>query len=103
MCCLRGIAVPMHPTKQFVGDFWFVEAGASNQQAAVADQIPLSTPLNGEETKTSLVRLHALRGEASLGFGDGERGPSLVFTEQFEIPRRIFLITQPQGEPFRLD
>ena len=72
--------MPMHPTEQFIGDFWFIEACTSNQQAAVSDQILFSTPLNREKAEASLVCFHMLLSEALLGFGDSERCASLVLT-----------------------
>jgi hypothetical protein len=72
--------MPMHPTEKFIGDLWFIEACASDQQAAVPAQIVLSTPLNREETEASLVCFHVLLCEASLGFGDGEGCAALVLT-----------------------
>jgi hypothetical protein len=80
----------MHATQKFTGDFRFIEARASDQQAAVPDHITLGAPLYGEKTDAACVGLHVLLGEVSLGLGEAERGAALVLTQQFEIPRRVF-------------
>lgn len=86
----------MHPTEKFIGHFWFIEACASHQYTAIADQVLLSTPLDSEKSKASLVCFHVLLCKVPLGFGHGERCASLVLTEQLEVPSRVFLANQPQ-------
>jgi hypothetical protein len=87
----------MYPAEQLIGDFWFIKARTSDQQAAVPDQVILRTPPDREETEAGLVCLHVLVREVAPGFGDGERCAALMLTEQFKIPGRVFLATQPQG------
>ena len=80
----------MRAAQKFVSDLWFIEAGASDQQAAVSDRITLGAPRYSEESDATLAVLHMLLGEALLGLGKGARCTALVLGQQFEIPRGVF-------------